>query len=117
MIQLLAGGKAVAFLGGTLVGAVAVPVLKSKTVRKAAVSVLATGISVKEQAETKWNMVQEDMTDLYQEAKSKKEARDLDSLKDFFDLDWDDDLFGEDEEVKEDEEDVEDDLDDLDELF
>lgn len=97
MIQFLAGGKAIAFLSGAVVGAVALPVLKSKTVRKATVSVLATGLSAKEQAEHTWGTVQENLSDLYEEAKTKKTEKDLQDLEDLFgsfsqnDIDWGDD--------------------------
>lgn len=89
MIQLLAGGKAIAFLGGTVVGAIALPVLKSKAVHKAAVSTLATGLSMKSQAEATWGVLQESMNDLYEEAKEKKEEKDLKDLANAINFDFD----------------------------
>lgn len=123
MIQLLAGGKAIAFLGGAVVGAVAVPVLKSKTVRKVAVSTLATGLSAKEHAERTWGTVQENLSDLYEEAKSKKSEKDsqdfFSTLSDY-DIDWSDDPFegledflGSDNDLNDDAADLDDDDDDL----
>lgn len=68
MLHLLASGKTVAFLGGAVIGAVAKPVLTSKTVRNATVSVLSKGYQLKNKAEAQWTSIREDAEDLCAEA-------------------------------------------------
>lgn len=71
MLQFLTSAKALTFIGGTIVGAAASPILKSKTTRKVAVSAIAKGYQLKNTAEAQWASIREDACDLYAEAVTK----------------------------------------------
>lgn len=73
MIGLLSQVRTVTFISGAVVGAVAVPVLKSKAVRKATVTVLSKGYTLKQQVEEQWANIREEAEDLYAEAACKAE--------------------------------------------
>lgn len=75
MIHILKNVKTATFLGGAVVGAVALPVLKSKVVREVAVSALSKGISVKNMAEAQWATMREEAEDLCAEAAFKAESK------------------------------------------
>lgn len=76
MIHILAGFKATTFVAGAVVGAVAVPVLKSAPVRNATVAVLSKGMQIKDKVEEQLCNIREEAEDLCSEAKekAKKEA-------------------------------------------
>lgn len=74
MIHILTSVKTVSFLGGAVVGAVAVPILKSAPVRSAAVTVLSKGILLKNAVEAQWCNVREEAEDLCAEAKEKAQC-------------------------------------------
>lgn len=74
MIGLLSQVRTATFVSGAVVGAVAMPILKSKTVRNATVTVLAKGYTLKQQVEEQWANIREEAEDIYAEAASKAEA-------------------------------------------
>lgn len=98
MIHLLTHVKTVTFLSGAVVGAVALPILKSKPVRTVAVSALSKGFMVKNAVESQLNNLWEEAEDLCAEAVEKaqenKEAESDDFL-DFLNFDEDDTEEGE----------------------
>lgn len=89
MFHILSSVKTVTFLGGAVVGAVAVPALKSAPVRSAAVTVLSKGILLKNAVEAQWCNVREEAEDLCAEAKEK--ARNSADIVDIMDEEIDSD--------------------------
>lgn len=74
MIGLLKQVKTATFVGGVVVGAVAKPILQSKTVRDVTVTVLAKGYGLKQQVEEQWVNLREEAEDIYAEATMKAET-------------------------------------------
>jgi hypothetical protein len=63
--------KLLAFAGGVAAGLILPPIAKSKAARKAAVSLVAKGMCLKDSALAAYESVREDAQDIYEEAKKK----------------------------------------------
>lgn len=72
LISAIAGKKGILFAGGILAGLVLTPIVKSKTVRKAAVAVTAKSMSLKDDAVSAFESIKEEAQDIYAEAKYKQ---------------------------------------------
>lgn len=59
------------FVGGVAAGLILPPLVKSKTVRKAAVAVTAKGMSLKDDAKAACESIKEDAQDVYAEARQR----------------------------------------------
>ncbi|MFV0414064.1 MAG: DUF6110 family protein [Oscillospiraceae bacterium] len=68
VFSFLAHKKVWAFAGGVLAGLVVPKILQSKTARKAAVSTLAKGMELKDDAKAAYESIKEDAQDVYAEA-------------------------------------------------
>ena len=66
--------KVLTFVVGTAAGLILPPIVKSKTARKAAVSVTAKTMQLKDDAQSAFETIKEDAEDVYAEAKEKNEA-------------------------------------------
>lgn len=71
ILSFLGRKKLWAFVGGVAAGLVLPPLVKSKTARKAAVSVVAKGMGIKDDAKAACEAIKEDAQDVYAEAKQK----------------------------------------------
>lgn len=71
VLTFFAKKKVWAFVGGVAAGLILPPLVKSKTARKAAVSVVAKGMNLKDDAKTAYESIKEDAQDVYAEAKQK----------------------------------------------
>lgn len=63
--------KRYAFIGGAVAGLILPPILKSKTIHKAAVCVTAKGMGIKDGAVATYETIKEDAQDVYAEARKK----------------------------------------------
>lgn len=72
LISAIAGKKGLLFVGGILAGLVLPPIVRSKTVRKAAVAVTAKSMNLKDNAVSAFESIKEEAQDIYAEAKYKE---------------------------------------------
>jgi len=61
--------KVLTFVAGTAAGLILPPIVKSKAARKAAVTVTAKGMQLKDDARSAFETIKEDAEDVYAEAK------------------------------------------------
>ena len=76
VLSFFARKKVWTFVGGIAAGLVLPPLVKSKTARKAAVSVVAKGMSLKDEAQAACESIKEDAQDVYAEARQKADEGD-----------------------------------------
>ncbi|MFV0400053.1 MAG: DUF6110 family protein [Oscillospiraceae bacterium] len=69
IISFCTNKKVLAFLGGIATATIGVKILKSAPVRKAAVSAMAGGMKLRDDAMSTFETIKEDAQDLYHEAR------------------------------------------------
>jgi hypothetical protein len=77
LVSILTNKKVISFIGGVAVATIGVKVLKSQTVRNAAVKTIAGGLKLQECAQTAFETLKEDAQDLHAEARLNKNAEDV----------------------------------------
>jgi len=71
IFSILKGKKAITFIGGIVAGLALPSIVKSKTMKKAAVQVVAKSLYIKDEAKSACEAIKEDAQDVYAEAKKK----------------------------------------------
>jgi hypothetical protein len=80
--KILESGSLLAFVGGAAAALIAPRLLKSACVRKAAVSAVAKGMQLQNDARCAFEEIREDAQDIYHEAKEQARNRDRDEAAD-----------------------------------